>query len=159
MGWLNLKEQRRVKRKFKIQALYLCDYCEEPIGLRDLPVIDPKGGYHPWPENFPLAARQLTAREPKRTYHNHPCNDELIGKRLKTLDKIKEFRRLPQKVRRAGRGIMRRLKENPVSGYWTKKKLFKKMRHHDHHSVVKALRFLRSERQIKKKEGGYVARI
>jgi len=159
MGWLNLKEQRRAKRKFKIQALYMCDHCHKPIPIYDFPVIDPKGGYHPWPLGVPTAAKCLSSQEPKVTYHLHPCNDELCGKRPMTFEYFKPFKKLRRSVRHAVKSVMRRVREKPRPGYWTKKKLVEKMEHHGETAVKKAIKFLRKEKQIRKKEGGYVARV
>lgn len=159
MGWLTPKEQRKIKKEFKVQALYLCDHCEKPIALSDFPVIDPKGGYHPWPDDYPVAARQLSAREPKRTYHLHPCNDELRGKRPLNLELSKDFKKLRSKVRRAVRKVIERLRAKPVPGYWTKKKLFQKLKDHEPRHIVRALRFLRDQNQIRKREGGYVPKM
>ncbi|SRR6266436_379051 len=159
MGWLNLEERRKVKKKFKVQALYMCDHCNKPIPIWDFPVIEVKSGYHPWPDGVPDAVKPLSAREPKVTYHLHPCNDELCGKRPMRFKYFKPYLKLRRNVRRSVKSIMRRLRHKPKLGYWTKKKLLQKLSHHEEGAVKRAIKFLRKEKQIRKKEGGYLARV
>ena len=146
MGWINKEEQKRLHTT----AEYLCDHCDKPI-LGEAPVIDPKKGYYPWPENTPDGMKMLRAREPKCTYH-YQCDREMKGK-TGTSTKPKIGKRLEKVVA----ALLKRITSKPELGYWTKEKCIQKLKDDfDKRAVLKAIRWLRDEKQLKKKEGGYL---
>lgn len=69
MGWLDKRHQRKVRRKYHVRARYLCDFCKRPISQDEMPLIDTKHGYFPWPDRTPITCRSFLSREPKVTYH------------------------------------------------------------------------------------------
>jgi hypothetical protein len=149
MGWLNPVERKAVKKKYKVRAYYICDHCKLPI--LDAPLVDPKGGYHPWPKRMAREARTLMSRDPKITYHTKPCGIELFSKSGRK-------QKLYEDVTKAADRILIRLKKRKSKGYWTKERLQKHYKDtFDKKIFKKAMSLLRKEKKIRKRKGGYVA--
>ena len=136
MGWLNEEERRAVKKKFKVRALYICNNCQLPI--LGPPVVDPKGGYHPWSKSIPKVCRNFMGRNPKITY----C--------LKCSES-----RLYFQIDNAIDSILEKIRKKPKSGYWTKEKIQSKLKL-EKKVLGKALKALKRDKLVKKKRGGYV---
>lgn len=151
MGWLNVEERKAAKRKYKVDAAYICDHCRLPI--LDAPLVDTKGGYHHRPKNLSQSAKTLIGREPKITYHTKPCGIELFSKKGRK-DKLSA-----DIVKVADRLLIRISKRKP-KGYWTKERIFKRYKKLIPDKLIKkALSLLRKEKKIKKRKGGYEASI
>lgn len=149
MGWLTPEEQKVIRRKYNVDAAYICDHCKLPI--MDAPLVDVEGGYHKWPKNIPKTCKHFLSREPKITYHTKPCGLELFNKTARK-------NRFYQDIATAADRILHRISKPKPKGYWTKEKLF------DHYKkklelkiIKKALTLLRKEKKIRRRKGGYIA--
>lgn len=139
MGWLTPDEQQAMRRRFRVDIHYVCDYCQKPI--LGVCVIDPKGGYYPWPQKTMSNVKPLTGREPKITYHPTPCNEYIVGKRVPSRPSMAIYCLLLQKPKKR----------------WTRRKLVRKFaKLFDKAKVLKGIRILRKKKLILKKEGRYV---
>lgn len=155
MGWMNAEEQRAARKRFGVHAQYMCDECHEPIRSGDIPVIDPKGGYHPWPVSLPENCKSFLSRNPKVTRHLQ-CDRIKRGVRVKEEPKEKKSH-LSEALRSAIEAVKSMIHAKPRIGYWTKEKCVQKQKGiNDKKYVLKAIRLLRSEGQLKKKSGGYL---
>ena len=153
MGWMNAEEQRHSKKKTSINAQYMCDECHEPIRSGEVPVVDPKGGYYPWPANLPENAKPFLSRNPKVTYHLQ-CDRIRRGVRVK--EKPDKKHHMGEALRSALEAVKGMIQSKPKTGYWTKEKCCQKLKEeHDKKYVLRAIRELRSAKQLKKKHGGY----
>jgi len=153
MGWLIPEKQKEIKRKYKVECTYECDFCHLPIPPGALMEIDPKGGYHPWPKTVPVAVRTFRGREPKVTYHvGGDCEDMRKGRK-----KRKFFKK---QMLQAAERILDKIEYKPKIK-WAKERCIKylKKKGYEEKVITKALRFIRKEKLIKKKDGGYVIAI
>lgn len=153
MGWLNPKRRRRAWKKYGIRATYRCDVCDKYIPLGELIIIDPKRGYYPWPSNTPDALKSMKAREPKWTAH-YAC-DPVKKYREKKAAKRKLKKELILKIRG---DILAMIRKRPERGYWTEKKVLRKMNGFADKLVLRAITQLNDERILKKREGGFLIR-
>jgi hypothetical protein len=154
MGWMNAEEQRAAKRNFHITAQYMCDECNEPIQSGEAPVIDPKAGYHPWPVTLPDNCKAFLSRNPKVTRHLQ-CDRIKRGTRTKPPSERRSH--VSDALNSVLEAVLSLIKGKPRPGYWTKEKCCRKLKEaHDKKLVLKAIRTLRREGQLKKKSGGYL---
>jgi hypothetical protein len=150
MGSLTPEEQKKIKKKYKVIAFYVCDHCHLPI--LDAPLVDVKGGYHSWPKTLPQGCRHFMSRQPKLTYHTKPCGIELFSKKGR-----KE--KFDLDVVKAADRILKRISKKQPKGYWTKERIFKRYKELIPVKVIKkALSLLRKEKKVKKRKGGYCVR-
>jgi hypothetical protein len=151
MGWLNPHEQRGSKKKYGVTCFYKCDHCNMPIPPGVLFEVNPKGGYHPWPERVPKNARPFLSRDPKVTYHNSgECAELRKGKhKRKNQKKI---------IIQAAEYIIHKLEVKPKAGYWTKERCLRRLvkKKYERRVALKALKLLRKEKIVRKKKGGYL---
>lgn len=93
MGWLTWEERDQIWKQDKIRAEYNCDFCLKPISSTELPVIDPKGGYHKKEAGQP----DFLSPHPKKSYH-YRCDQIRRGKRPKDEPKSppKESKQSPE---------------------------------------------------------------
>jgi hypothetical protein len=152
MGWLDRKQRRRVRKKFRIRSFYFCDAGNHPIPVGGLIVIDPQKGYFPWPHNMLPGVKQLTAREPKWC----SCY-ECDRKRRETLKHKKGHK---QRVfLETMDHVFEMIKHKPKRGYWTIEKVCSKLRKkYDSRSVIRAVKQLRKQGELKKREGCYLVK-
>lgn len=179
MGWLTKEEQLEVLKRFRVQALYICDGCHLPIPIQEMPVVDPKKGYHSWKTiGTPKSCRSFSTKEPKVTYHQGKCNDKRLGRRprkpknnkSKGEDMAKKENKKSKKsskkgkskgsngpsdaVKKAMKGIVSAIAKKPKKGYWTKKKLAEKLgEKYGKKEVRSAIRQLRSGKKQLDKHG------
>lgn len=150
MGWLTYEQQRKIKKKYKVHCYYECNFCNLPIPPGALFEIDPKGGYFPWPKNKPINCRSFTAREPKVTYHiGGDCEDMRKGRNKRKLFK--------KQILQASEYILDKIEENKKK-CWTKERCIRRIKKKGYSDkvAIKAMRFIRKEKLVKKKKGGYV---
>ena len=151
MGWLTVEQQKEIRRKYKVDAAYLCDHCKLPIF--DAPLVDVNGGFYKWPKHLPNTCRHFLSREPKVTYHTKPCGLQLFNK---TARKNKFF----QDVAVAADRILQRISKQKPKGYWTKEKVFSHYQNKLEPKIIKkALTLLRKEKKIRRRKGGYEKNI
>ena len=168
MGWLTPEEQLEVKKKYHMLALYKCDYCGNPISILEMPVIDPKKGYHKWnKDRTPQGCRSFHTREPKVTYHQGYCNDERLGRKHKQKEKYmsKKDKKSKKKVKKVAKKVVKgdpkvmkaivkiiELKPNHYAKRRLVKKLSEKFEKPD---IRAALTALWNEKTTRKKDGKY----
>lgn len=145
MGWLTPEEQQLVKRRYGIETAYICNGCGYPI--IGAPVIDPKGGYHPWPDKLPITCRPFLSRNPKVTYHLKSCSSVVKGTRRE-----EKARKKYEDILQAMKQILELLQKKS----YTKERLVEKLAPTSSKIVGRALRELKKEKKIKKKKGGYI---
>jgi hypothetical protein len=146
MGWLDHKHRKRVRKKFHVRALYLCDVCDKPIPSGELIVIDPRKGYHRRPPGVSV----YVSKEPKWTAH-YAC-DPVKKRRDKIRAKKQKFVDCMTKV-------LQMISKKPERGYWTKKKCCRKLEgSFEHRLILRAIKQLRKEHRLKKREGGYLVK-
>jgi hypothetical protein len=171
MGWLTPEEQLEVKKKKRIVALYKCDYCEEPISRFEMPVINPKGGYHKWSESSPKNCRSFLSREPKETYHQGYCNDERLGKKHKSKEQYmanKDKKSKKKESKKSKKSTKKSVKGDPKVMKAITSMVDKKPNHYDKRRVIKklsskfdkadiraALNQLWADKTTRKKDGKY----
>lgn len=148
MGWLDLHHQRKVRKKYKIQAFYWCDPGDHPIPNGGLIVIDPRKGYH----HRPRGTSVYVSREPRWT-SCYPCDQQRRGAiRHKKEHKQRKFLKVQSRV-------MDLIEAKQKRGYWTKEKVYEKLHHkYTRGIVLRAIRVLTKERSLKKREGAYLPR-
>jgi hypothetical protein len=142
MGWLDPHHQRKVKRKYHIVAIYVCDTCNKPIQLGESPFINPASGFFPWPKTLPKDCRPLTSREPKETHH-YSCWEKIHRKK--------------SRFERCVDAVYALVKIKKRRGYWTKEKVVEKCKFKKK-LVLNAIQYLREEKQIIKKHSAYRVR-
>ena len=148
MGWLNKKERRKVLKKFGVVAYYLCNGCKKPI-TDQAPVQDPRKGFHIIDVGSAMSSHFI--KEPKVTYHSGYCNDKSLGK------KVRRVPQLSERQQHVANEILAMLRtKRKKKGYWTIDRLrlttkFSRKR------IVRAIKYLKMLRRIKKKKGAYVA--
>jgi hypothetical protein len=146
MGWLDRKHRRRVRKKFHVRALYMCDVCDKPIPSGELICIDPRKGYHRRPEGVSV----YVSKEPKWCCH-YACSP-VRHKQRKIQAKKKLFVEAMTQV-------LHMIKRKPKRGYWTKDKCCRKLEKiFNRHLVERAIKQLRKENRLKKREGGYLVK-
>jgi len=154
MGWLDRKERRRVRKKYKIRALYRCDVCNRPIPIGGLIVIDPRKGYFPRERSIPPGLRDTfndyKSREPKWTSCYDCDKQRREAHRHKKDHKLKQFLRVQNRV-------MEMIEKKPKRGYWTKEKCCHKLDGKcDRRLILRAIQTLRKQHRLKKRDGGYL---
>lgn len=170
MGWLSPEEQLKIKKKQHIVALYMCDYCNKPISRFELPVINPKGGYHKW-EGIPKNCRSFLNREPKETYHQGYCNDARLGKKHKSKEQYmakKEKKSKKKESKKSKKSTKKVAKGDPKVMKAITSLVDKKPNHYDKRRVIKklsskfdkvdiraALNQLWADKTTRKKDGKY----
>ena len=173
MGWLTPEEQIEVRKKFRMVANYMCDYCGMPISIAEMPVINPKGGYHKWDgQRSPKSCRSFHSREPKETYHQGYCNDERLGKKHKKEKYMSKKDKKSKKESKKSKKSVKKEKKMPKGNPKVMKAIVsmveKKPNHYDKRRVIKkladkfekpeiraALNQLWADKTTRKKDGKY----
>lgn len=148
MGWLNKKQRRKVLKTFGVVAYYMCDYCKKPIKMGESPVYNPRKGFHILDLGSQVSS--YFVREPKVTYHSNDCNDRALGKKIRRVPK------LSRKQRRIVDKVYTTICIKHYVGYWTKKRLFKRLHKYPQRRILRALKYLKLARQIYRTKRGYV---
>jgi hypothetical protein len=169
VGWITPVEQLEIKKKYHTYALYMCDYCGKPISILEMPVVDPRKGFHKWnKERTPHSCRPFHSREPKVTYHQGYCNDERLGRKHKS----KEKHMAKDKKSKKGKStktkkLKKSVKSNPKAvkavlaliskreNHYAKRRITKKMDKFEAGEVRDALSSLWADKVIRKKNGKY----
>lgn len=148
MGWLDQRHRRKVRKKYKVRAFYWCDAGNHPIPIGGLVVVDPRKGYFPWPDKTSDGFKCLSSREPKWTSCLNCDSERRKAIRHGKDHKLRKFLGVKNRV-------MEMIEKKPKRGYWTKEKVCKKL-DDDRRLVLRAIRVLRKENQLKKREDGYL---
>jgi hypothetical protein len=172
MGWLKPKKQKEVLKKYRVDAMYMCDYCHKPIQIGELPVIDRKKGYHHWSSKIPNDCRPFLGKNPRVTYHQIPCDALRQGKKPKynsgedTMPKEKKSKKSSKKEKKSKKkstsaspavmkSVMKLVDKKP--GHYGKRDLFRKLKDdHDKGDVRDAIEALWAQGKLRKKEGAYI---
>lgn len=150
MGWLDEEHRRHVLTKYKVRAYYRCDVCHNPIPIGGLIVIDPQKGYHRWPKGTPEGFKRLSAREPRWT-SCYGCDKE----RRDTIRHKKQHKH--RMFLRAQNRVMEMIEHKPKPEYWTKEKICRKLDNKfERGLILRAIRVLRKENRLKKRDGTYL---
>ena len=150
MGWLDRKHRRKVRKKFHVRVFYFCDAGNHPIPVGGLIVIDPRKGYFHWPPGTPDGFKCLSSREPKWC-SCYPCDQERRNAIRHSKDhKLRKFLKVKNRV-------MEMIEAKPKRGYWTKEKCCRKLENEcERRLVLRAIRVLRKEHRLKKRDDGYL---
>lgn len=117
MGWLDPEEQKEVRKKFHMIAQYMCDTCERPISILEMPVVDPKKGYHKWNrKRSPRNCRSFHGKNPRITYHQGECDRTPFG-----IKKYKKQQKYLKKLKQQGEDMSKKSKSSKKENKKSKK--------------------------------------